>query len=126
MRFEALGIVGVSREIVAVGIALLEQDMHDRASERAVGAGQWREVLVGDLGGGGAVRVDDDKLAPRSFRAWATCAITLTWVETGLPPQLTIKSDLAISRPSMPRFGPTPASQPASVSALQIVECWRE
>ena len=40
--------------------------------------------------------------------------ITLTWVETGLPPQTTIRSDLAISRPSTPRLTPTPASQPAS------------
>ena len=56
-------------------------------------------------------------LAPRSLRAVATWVITLTWVETGLPPQTTIRSDLAISRASTPRLAPTPASQPASVSA---------
>ena len=65
-------------------------------------------------------------LAPRSFRAAATWVITLTWVETGLPPQMTIRSDLAISRPSTPRLAPTPASQPASDNMLQIDKCSRE
>ena len=62
MRFEARRIIGEAREVVAVGKPFLEQDMHDRTSERPVGAGQWREVLVGDLGRGCAVRVDDNKL----------------------------------------------------------------
>ncbi len=65
-------------------------------------------------------------LAPRSFRAIAIWVITLTWVDTGLPPQTTIRSDLAISRPSTPRKAPTPASQPAPDSALQIVRSSRE
>ena len=64
--------------------------------------------------------------APRSFRALVMWFITLTWVETGLPPHTTIRSDCAISRPSTPRLTPVPTIQPASVSALQIVECWRE
>src|SRR5215831_1455528 len=64
-------------------------------------------------------------LAPRSFLAAAMWVIKFTWVETGLPPQITIRSDLAISRPSTPRLTPTPASQPASDSILQIDRCSR-
>jgi hypothetical protein len=47
--------------------------------------------------------------------------MTLTWVETGLPPQMTMRSESAISRLSVPRLAPTPASQPASANVLQIV-----
>ena len=47
--------------------------------------------------------------------------ITLTWVFTGLPPQITIRSDFAISRGSGPVMRPTPAVQPASHTAVQIV-----
>ena len=64
--------------------------------------------------------------APRSFRARVTCVITLTWVETGLPPHITIRSDFAISRGSTPRLWPTPAIQPASGSEVQIVSFCRE
>ena len=39
MRFEPVRVVGVFREIGAVGIALAEQHMHDGAGQRAVGAG---------------------------------------------------------------------------------------
>ena len=67
MRFEARRIVGEARKVVAVGKPFLEQDMHDRTSERRVGAGQWREVLVGDLGRGGAVGVDNDELGAPFF-----------------------------------------------------------
>ena len=41
-------------------------------------------------------------------------------------PLAELRSDFAISRPSTPRLAPTPASQPISVSTLQIVECCRE
>ena len=64
--------------------------------------------------------------APRSFRARATWVMTLTWVETGLPPHTTIRSDFAISRGSTPRLAPTPACQPVSGSDVQIVIFWRE
>jgi hypothetical protein len=52
--------------------------------------------------------------------------ITLTWVATGLPPQTTIRSALAISRGSGPTNRPVPAIQPASAEAVQIVFLWRE
>ena len=56
------GIVGVARQVGAVGVAFLEQHMHHGAGERAVGAGQQRQMHVGQLGGAGAVRIDDDEL----------------------------------------------------------------
>ena len=46
-------------------------------------------------------------------------------VETGLPPQDTIRSDSAISRGSGPMSLPTPAFQPDSAGVTQIVVCWR-
>ncbi len=64
MRFEPGRVVGVSRHISAVGMALLEQYVHDRAGERPVGAGQRRQVQIGGLGAGGAVGIDDDELGP--------------------------------------------------------------
>ena len=100
--------------------------MHDGAGERAVGARQQRKVHIGQFRRPGAVRIDDDELRAALLRACTICLITLTWVDTGLPPQTTIRSDLAISRASAPRFAPTPASQPASVSATQIVEFCRD
>ena len=39
MRFQAGRVVRVTVEIVAVGEAVAEQDVHDRAGERAVGPG---------------------------------------------------------------------------------------
>ena len=62
MCFEPGWIVGVPRHVCAVGIALGEQHMHDGAGERAVGAGQRRQVQIGDRGGAGAVRVNDHEL----------------------------------------------------------------
>ena len=62
MRFEPVGIVSVPRHIFAVGIALLEQHMHDRTGERAIGAGQWHQMQVGCFGARGAVGVDHDQL----------------------------------------------------------------
>ena len=64
--------------------------------------------------------------APRSFRARVTWVMTLTWVETGLPPHITIRSDCAISRGSTPRLIPAPAFQPISGSVVQIVIFCRE
>ena len=65
-------------------------------------------------------------LAPRSFRARAICVITLTCVDTGLPPHITIRSERAISRGSGPMKRPTPAIQPASQIEVQIVLACRE
>ena len=69
MRFEAGRVVGVAGQVSAVGIALLEQHMHDRAGERAIGAGQGCEMQIGGFGALGAVGIDDDELgtalAPR-------------------------------------------------------------
>jgi hypothetical protein len=52
--------------------------------------------------------------------------ITLTWVFTGLPPHITIRSASAISRGSGPAIRPTPAIQPASQMRVQIVFACRE
>ena len=53
--------------------------------------------------------------------------ITLTWVLTGLPPQITTRSECSsISRRSTPRFIPVPAFQPVSDSVTQMVENQRE
>ncbi len=65
-------------------------------------------------------------LAPRSFRARATWVMTLTWVETGLVPQAMMRSLSAISRASTPRMMPTPAIQPESDKATQMVLFCRE
>ena len=56
--------------------------------------------------------------------AWV---MTLTWVFTGLPPQITTRSECSsISRTSAPRLAPTPAIQPVSESVTQMVENQRE
>jgi hypothetical protein len=55
-------------------------------------------------------------------RARAMWLITLTWVDTGLPPHTTIKSLSAISRASTPRLAPAPTFQPASGNVMQKVE----
>ncbi len=62
MGFEAFRVVGIARHVAPIGIAFLEQDVHDGAGEGAVGAGQRRQMQVGGLGAGGAVGVDDDEL----------------------------------------------------------------
>ena len=51
-------------------------------------------------------------LAPRSLRARVACVITLTWVLTALVPQITTRSDFAISRGSGPASVPVPAMKP--------------
>jgi hypothetical protein len=61
-------------------------------------------------------------LAPR-FLARMAWVMTLTWVLTGLPPQITTSSECSsISRTSAPRLAPTPAIQPVSDSVTQMVE----
>ena len=56
--------VGVAAKVIPVGIALLEEDMHDAHRQCAVGARPHGEVHVGLLGGARAVRIDHDKLRP--------------------------------------------------------------
>ena len=63
-------------------------------------------------------------LAPRSLRARTACVITLTWVLTALVPQITTRSDFAISRGSTPATVPVPAAKPAKAGLTQIVE-WK-
>ena len=63
------GVIGIVRHVFAVGITFLKQDVHHRAGERAIGAGQWRQMQIGGLGALGAVGVDDDQLRP----AFAAC-----------------------------------------------------
>ena len=62
MRLERLGRVGVAREIGAVGEPVAEQDVHDRAGERAVRAGLQPQREVGLAHRLGVVDVDDDDL----------------------------------------------------------------
>ena len=67
--------------------------MHDAAGERAVGAG--RSARCTSACSAVPVRYGSTttSLAPRSFLARATWVITLTWVFTGLLPQITIRSE---------------------------------
>ena len=58
-RLEAFG-MGV--DIAAVDPAFPQQDMQDAVKQRHVGAGQDRQVQVGQLAGVGAPRIDDDDL----------------------------------------------------------------
>ncbi|ESZ36215.1 hypothetical protein X733_05615 [Mesorhizobium sp. L2C067A000] len=60
MRFQPLRIVGVSFEIGAVGHAFPEQHMHDRAGQRAIGAGLQHQAHIGLLHRRVLVDIDDD------------------------------------------------------------------
>ena len=60
MLLEPLRIIGVSLQIVAVGQAVAEQNMHDRAGQRAVGSGLQDQANVGLFHRGVVVDVDDD------------------------------------------------------------------
>jgi hypothetical protein len=51
----------------------------------------------------------------------AAWVITLTCVETGFVPQITTRSDFAISRGSTPATFPVPAAKPAQAMVEQIV-----
>ena len=62
MGFQLRRAVGEFRQIVPVGVAVAEQDMHDGAGERPVGAGPHGEVHVRLFGRAGAVGVDHDQL----------------------------------------------------------------
>ena len=62
MRFEFSRRIGVTFEIIPVGVAVAEQTMHHRAGERAVGAGPDQHRQVGLLHGAGHVNVDGDDL----------------------------------------------------------------
>jgi hypothetical protein len=55
------------------------------------------------------------------LRARTACVITLTWVFTALVPQITTRSDFAISRGSGPATLPVPAAKPTQAGLLQIV-----
>jgi hypothetical protein len=56
-----------------------------------------------------------------------TWVMTLTCVCTGLPPQMTTRSECSpTSRRSTPRLAPMPATQPLSESVTQMVENQRE
>src|SRR5277367_6027940 len=61
-------------------------------------------------------------LASRSLRARVACVITLTWVFTALVPQITTRSDFAISRGSAPASFPVPAMKPVHAGLTQPVD----
>ena len=65
-------------------------------------------------------------LAPRARLAFTAWCMTLIWVLTGLVPQITTRSDFAISRGSAPASLPVPAMKPGQAMVTQIVECWPE
>ena len=69
---DTVDVLGHSPEIRRQG--LLEQHVHDREQQRGVGARARREVAIGEFGGAGAGRVDDDEpaaaLAQRPQLAW--------------------------------------------------------
>ena len=69
MRFQLARAIGVFLEVRPVGEAIAEQHVHDGAGQRAVGARQGRQMQIGQFGGGGAVRIDNNELgaplAPR-------------------------------------------------------------
>ena len=54
--------VGVAAQVIPVGIALLEEDVHDADRQRAVGARPDRKVDVGLVGRPGAIGIDHDQL----------------------------------------------------------------
>ena len=62
MRLDLGTEIGVAREIVAVGEALLQQQVHHGERQRAVGAGPQHQADVGRLDGGRAIDVDDHQL----------------------------------------------------------------
>ena len=62
MRLQLLGLVGVAREIGAVGVAVAEQHVHDGAGERAVRAGLQTQRQIRLPHRLGVVDVDDDDL----------------------------------------------------------------
>ena len=63
-------------------------------------------------------------LAPRRRRPRAAWVATLIWVFTALVPQMTIRSDCAISRGSTPISLPVPTSKPSQAMLTQIVD-WK-
>ena len=79
----------------SVDQVLLEQHMHDGEQQRGVGAGPRRDVPVGQFGGAGAGRVDDDQRAAaltqrraacrESRRRWPDCR----WTPAGFAPMIT-------------------------------------
>jgi hypothetical protein len=56
--------VAIAGEVVAVGQPLAEEDVHDAAGERSVGAGAQRQVHVRGLRGPRPVGIDDDEPRP--------------------------------------------------------------
>ena len=62
MRFEFARRIGVAIEIIPVGSAVAEQAMHDRAGQRAVGAGLNQHRKIGLLHGAVHVDIDRDDL----------------------------------------------------------------
>ena len=62
MRFELGRRIGVAVEICLVGIAFLEQHVHDGAGERRIGAGPDHQMQIRRLGRAGAIGIDHDQL----------------------------------------------------------------
>jgi hypothetical protein len=57
------------RQIVAVGMAIAEEDMHDRAGQRRIRAGPQHQGEIGLGERGIVIDVDGDDLGAALFRA---------------------------------------------------------
>ena len=62
MGLQLVGYVGVFRQIVAVGVAVAEEHVHDGAGERRIGAGAQDQRDIGLFHRRGAIDVDDGDL----------------------------------------------------------------
>ncbi len=67
MRLQRLRAVGPGRHVGAVGPAVAEGDVHERAGERAVGPGPQRHVHVGHRSGAAAIGIDHNQLRAALF-----------------------------------------------------------
>ena len=79
---------------------------------------QRREAIRGI-----ATRADWNRrtLRQTALRARVAWVITLTWVFTGLVPQITTRSDTPISRGSTPAILPVPMAKPMRATLAQMV-----
>ena len=105
---QLLPVVRVPVQVVEVGVAIAEQHVHDRAGEHPSVPGRNESTSAS---GACAVRSTTTSLRTERFAA-RTWVMTLTWVFTGLVPQITIRSECAISSPI------TCAGQPASTQII--------
>ena len=64
---QSLRIIGVLSEIVPVGVAIAEENVHDGTGQRAVGAGPEDVAMIGLLHGAGVIDVNHRELGAAGF-----------------------------------------------------------